>query len=177
MQCRNCGHVRTRLDPLPETQCADCGALYPAHVDAPMQARASTLRSAPRETPSGGRFKWMLKLAAVLVIAVTLKSWLVPSAESKFEGAQIAAGQQPHVVLYATSWCGYCAKTRNLFRTLRLQYTEYDIEKDRAAYEAHMRLGGPGVPVIVIGQDVVHGFDEDRILMLLEPWLTSVTKS
>lgn len=179
MQCRKCGHVRTRFDPLPETQCADCGATYPLEDHEPAaQARTSAVRiNSGRDGVEGGGRKWMLKLLVLIVVVVLVRQWMLPGELAKAEGRQIVPGQQPEVVLYATAWCGYCAKTRRLFKQLRVEFTEYDIEKDASANARFQQLGGRGVPLILIGKDVVRGFDEDEILILLEPWLASVTKT
>jgi glutaredoxin len=178
MQCRKCGHVRTRFDPLPDTQCADCGTPYPANEqDSVTLERNSPVRVTSQREETGGRLKWALKLFVIIVVVALVRHWMFPGELAKAAGKQIVAGQQPEVVLYATSWCGYCAKTRRLFKQLRVEYTEYDIEKDETANTRFQKLGGRGVPLIVIGTGVVHGFDEDEILILLEPWLTGVTKT
>jgi glutaredoxin len=83
-----------------------------------------------------------------------------------FDGAPAVTGSG-EVILYSTSWCGYCAKTRELFEDKGIPYKEYDIEKSdegRARYEA---LGGDGVPVIDVRGKIVHGFDRGEIL---EAW-------
>lgn len=178
MQCRKCGHVRTRFDPLPETQCADCGAPYPAsEQDSAALERNAPIRASAARKESGGGTRWALKVLTAVVVLMLVRHWLLPGELAKAEGRQIVAGQQPEVVLYATSWCGYCAKTRRLFKQLRVEFTEYDIENDASANARFQQLGGHGVPLILIGKDSVHGFDEDRILILLEPWLASVTKT
>lgn len=64
------------------------------------------------------------------------------------------------VVMYATSWCGYCRQARTFFRANRIDYVEYDIEKDRSARRRYDALGGVGVPVILIGQKRMNGFTE-----------------
>ena len=69
------------------------------------------------------------------------------------------------IELYATTWCGYCEKTRQFFSQKNIRYIEYDIEKDSsAASRMIQRTGGQGVPVIVIGGDIViRGYDPTRI--------------
>jgi len=64
------------------------------------------------------------------------------------------------VVMYATSWCGYCAQARAYFAKNRIRYVEYDVEKDAAAKAEFKRLGGRGVPLIVQGGSVMRGFSE-----------------
>lgn len=72
--------------------------------------------------------------------------------------AEKQAAIKPAVVMYATSWCGYCRKARTYFKEQGIAYVEYDIEKDRAAYQRYKNLGGRGVPVISIGEQTIFGF-------------------
>ncbi|ARN73646.1 glutaredoxin family protein [Oceanicoccus sagamiensis] len=67
------------------------------------------------------------------------------------------------VVMYSTNWCPYCRKARLFFRQANIPYTEYDVEKSARAYEEYQRISGRGVPVIVIGDKVVQGFDKQAI--------------
>lgn len=75
--------------------------------------------------------------------------------------AQLSADTE--VVLYATSWCGYCKKTRALLEEQGIAYVEYDIEKSERGRKMYKALGGTGVPVLEIGDEVIYGFDERAI--------------
>lgn len=79
--------------------------------------------------------------------------------------AQAPAGKAPaagnaQVVMYATSWCGYCAQARAYFARKGIAYTEHDVEKSPAAHAEFRRLGGRGVPLIVYGEQTMTGFSE-----------------
>ncbi len=76
------------------------------------------------------------------------------------------AGYDSEVVLYATSWCGYCEKTRKLFEKNNIAYTEYDIEESSSANKEFKKLGGKGIPLVVVDGDIVRGYDPKRILSL-----------
>ena len=78
--------------------------------------------------------------------------------------APIAVPAGFKAVLYATEWCGYCARTRRLFEARGIPYREFDIEKSQEGNAQYLALGGNGVPVIVIGKQVIHGYDERAIL-------------
>lgn len=67
------------------------------------------------------------------------------------------------VVLYATQWCGYCAKARELFKSRNVPYQEFDIERSAEGEAQYRKLGGNGVPVIVINGAVIHGYDRAAI--------------
>lgn len=70
------------------------------------------------------------------------------------------------VILYATSWCGYCAKARELMDKNNIEYFEYDIEKSTKGYSQHKALGGSGIPVLLINGEVIKGYNPGRILSL-----------
>ena len=62
------------------------------------------------------------------------------------------------VVMYSTSWCGYCRKARQHFKRNKIPYQEYDIEKSKKAAKEYKKLKGRGVPVILIGKQRMNGF-------------------
>jgi glutaredoxin len=69
------------------------------------------------------------------------------------------------VVMFATSWCPYCKQARELFAAKGIRYTEVDVEADqRAASYQKDTYGGNGVPLIVVGNRVMMGFDEGELL-------------
>lgn len=64
------------------------------------------------------------------------------------------------VVMYATAWCPYCAKARAYFKRTNTAYVEHDIEKSADAHAEFRRLGGRGVPLILVGSEKLRGFNE-----------------
>ena len=66
--------------------------------------------------------------------------------------------EKDKIVMYATSWCGYCKKARTYFKDKRIEYTEYDIEDNYGAKLKYDSLGGKGVPLIVMGDNIMRGF-------------------
>lgn len=77
-----------------------------------------------------------------------------------------SAAHDGKVILYATSWCGYCEKARELLTKNDIEYFEYDVEKSSEGREQFKRLGGKGVPVLLIKGEVLKGYDPSRILKL-----------
>ena len=63
------------------------------------------------------------------------------------------------VIMYSTSWCKYCKKARRYFKANGIRYVEYDIEKDQAAKQAFDKLGGKGIPLILVGKTKMTGFN------------------
>lgn len=70
------------------------------------------------------------------------------------------------VILYATKWCGYCAKARKYFKENNIEYTEKDIEESKEARQEYDDFGGTGIPVIFAGQYRMNGFSNERFAKL-----------
>lgn len=68
----------------------------------------------------------------------------------------------PRVVMYSTDWCGYCRRARRYFRANDIDFVDYDIEKDKSAKRRYDRIGGRGVPVILVGDKRMNGFSQRR---------------
>lgn len=63
------------------------------------------------------------------------------------------------VVIYTTEWCPYCKALRKTLQQYSIPYTEYDTEKSLHGLAGYWALGGHGVPISVIGEEVLHGYD------------------
>ncbi len=63
------------------------------------------------------------------------------------------------VIMYSTSWCGYCKKARSYFKKNDINYVEYDIEKNKRAKQEYDSLGGTVIPVILVGKKKMNGFN------------------
>ncbi|WP_137939319.1 glutaredoxin domain-containing protein [Chitinivorax sp. B] len=97
------------------------------------------------------------RFAPILMICVLGGVWHVWKQPSTVLIEPASLGR---VQLYATSWCGYCESARQYFNAKGIQFEEFDVEKDVAANARALSLAGPGVPVIVVGQEVMHGFSQ-----------------
>ena len=63
-----------------------------------------------------------------------------------------------NVTMYSAAWCGICKKAKKHFNKNNISFTEYDIDKDKAAKKRHKEMGATGVPVIFIGNKRMNGF-------------------
>jgi glutaredoxin 3 len=71
----------------------------------------------------------------------------------------------PQVTMYTTSWCGYCARARQLFRSKGVPVTEIDVEhRPGAREEMRTRSGRNTVPQIFVGDRHLGGYDDTRAL-------------
>jgi len=75
----------------------------------------------------------------------------------------------PAVELYATSWCPWCKKAREFFRSRGIAFTEHDIETEAGALERKLGVDGDRhVPTAIIGGTVVKGYAPGRYQAALE---------
>jgi glutaredoxin len=113
------------------------------------------------------------ELEAMLARAkqVTAKA-AAATARTTEEGTAEPAGGR--VTLYMTRWCRYCNKARSLLRGMKIQFEEKDIEKDRDALVEMMRYADEagievtGVPVLRIGNNILVGYNPQRIESLVQ---------
>ena len=75
---------------------------------------------------------------------------------------------ESRIVMLAADWCGYCRKQRKDFELANVRYRVLDIETPEGD-RAMKALGARGVPVTVIGQDVVRGYDTAALDEYLQP--------
>jgi glutaredoxin 3 len=72
------------------------------------------------------------------------------------------------VTIYSTPVCHFCQTAKVFFKENDVTYTEIDVAADAEKRQEMIDMTGQmGVPVIQIGQDVVIGFDEDKVKELL----------
>ncbi|MEK7619088.1 MAG: glutaredoxin domain-containing protein [Patescibacteria group bacterium] len=74
----------------------------------------------------------------------------------------------PEVTMYTTPTCGYCRVAKAFFKEHNVAFTEKDVTVDLEAREAMVAKSGQlGVPVIMIDDAVVVGFDKPKLAKLL----------
>jgi glutaredoxin len=72
--------------------------------------------------------------------------------------AEVAVNS-PTVEIYETSWCVYCKKTKDFFRSRGIDFVTFDIEKDQQAAD-RMRTftNRRAVPYVVINGQGIQGY-------------------
>ncbi len=75
---------------------------------------------------------------------------------------------QPTVTIYSTPTCHFCGMAKEFFKTNNVAYTEHDVAADIEQRKAMIEKSGQmGVPVIMVGDKLVVGFDEEELRSLL----------
>lgn len=74
-----------------------------------------------------------------------------------------------NVVIYSTPSCTYCAQAKEFFKEKGVEFTEHDVAADaEKRQEMIQKSGQMGVPVVMVGDEMVVGFMRDRLEELLE---------
>ena len=98
-------------------------------------------------------FAFALMLSAVSVFAAAREQG--PSSKS--------LSARPDITLFVLPDCGYCERARVHLRNRGRHWQELDISSSAAIEKRFVELGGQGTPLIVIGEQRIHGFQPARI--------------
>jgi glutaredoxin-like YruB-family protein len=75
----------------------------------------------------------------------------------------------PQVTIYSTPTCHFCHAAKDFFSEHNVAFTDHDVASDLDKRTEMIELTGQmGVPVIKIGDDIIVGFDEDKVKELLK---------
>ncbi|HDP95905.1 MAG TPA: NrdH-redoxin [Candidatus Aminicenantes bacterium] len=76
--------------------------------------------------------------------------------------------QTPKVVVFTTPTCSWCRAVKSHLRKLNIRFREVDISRDpAAARDMVRRTGQQGVPVTLVNNQPVVGFDQSKLERLL----------
>jgi alkyl hydroperoxide reductase subunit F len=71
------------------------------------------------------------------------------------------------VTVYSTQFCQYCRMAKAFLDKQKIPYESIDVGEDRVAAEKMIELSGQrGVPVILVDDEVIVGFDSQRLNVL-----------
>ena len=67
------------------------------------------------------------------------------------------------VVVYTSNTCPYCTMAKYYLNEKGVEFEEKNVQNDAAARDELISMGYTGVPVLVIGEEEIVGFDRARI--------------
>jgi len=72
------------------------------------------------------------------------------------------------IIMVAADWCGYCRKQQKDFEMAKVRYRvlDYDTAEGKRASKA---MGTRGVPITIIGQNIVAGYRPEELQSHLAP--------
>ena len=72
------------------------------------------------------------------------------------------------VTIYSTPTCHFCQMSKDFLTEKGIAYTEYDVAHDlEKRQEMIQKSGQMGVPVIFVGEEMIIGFDKERLTSTL----------
>jgi glutaredoxin 3 len=75
---------------------------------------------------------------------------------------------QPKVIVFSTPTCSFCVQAKRYFKEKNIRFTDVDVSRDQsAARDMLRRTGQMGVPVILINNTAIVGFDRNKINQML----------
>jgi glutaredoxin len=111
----------------------------------------------------------------VLLIAVFIAGITLVSLVRHWSQAQVSAGGiavqtsdgQRAVAIFTTDSCTYCRAAKKFLEQKRVAYTEFNLDRSDKARQVFGMLGGRGVPLIIVGEQRLVGFDQQSLTRLL----------
>lgn len=83
-------------------------------------------------------------------------------------GEKMDNAKQKKVIIFTTPTCSYCNVAKRYFKEQNIRFKDIDITRNpAAATDMQKRTGQMGVPVILINNRPIVGFDKPKINRLL----------
>ena len=75
---------------------------------------------------------------------------------------------QPPVQIYSTPSCHFCHAAKDFFTEHKVAFTDFNVAADLPKRQEMIeKTGQMGVPVILVGEEIIVGFDESKLRQLL----------
>lgn len=82
------------------------------------------------------------------------------------KGGSASGGK--NVTIYSTPSCHFCHMAKDFFKENNVAFTDHDVASDTEKRKEMLEKSGQmGVPVIIIENDLIVGFDKSKISELL----------
>ena len=72
-----------------------------------------------------------------------------------------------NVVVFSSDTCPYCTLAKQFLSNNNIEFTEKNVSSDTEARKELMKMGHMGVPVILVDEQEIVGFDEPKLRSLL----------
>ena len=88
---------------------------------------------------------------------------------NKPEKKEETTAQTKKVIVYSAEWCPWCHKAMDFLKEHKVNFEMRDVSKNPAyAKEVVEKSGQTGIPVIVIGDEAITGFNLPAIKKALD---------
>ena len=72
------------------------------------------------------------------------------------------------ITIYSTPTCHFCQMTKEFLKEKGIEYADYNVASDlEKRQEMIQKSGQMGVPVIFVGDEMIIGFDQEKLVSAL----------
>jgi len=71
------------------------------------------------------------------------------------------------IKIYTSSTCSHCSAAKEYFKEREYSYEERNVSTDPSAKKELMKMGYMGVPIIMVDDEVIEGFNKNKLDELL----------
>lgn len=123
---------------------------------------------------------WAAFLGLGLLGGMGFRHYMSPTASPEIAAVDRSTPGLPaadQLVLVSLSTCPACAKARQWLSEQNQAYVEFSIDQSREAKALADRLGINAVPVLILGNRSIRGFDGDTFAREIQAWRAAATPS
>jgi glutaredoxin len=102
-------------------------------------------------------------LLFLAILAITYR----PSVET-IACDETTLNPKPDVIMLGAWWCPYCTQARKYLQYNEISYCEYDMERTDEGKRLYKEVNGQAIPILLIGDYQINGFNERSIEKALE---------
>lgn len=106
-----------------------------------------------------------LVIFGILIIIIMIINFR-PSVSKIYCTNEILA-LKPDVIMLVAWWCPYCYQARRYLHKNNISHCEYDMENSEEGKRLYKEVNGQSIPVLLIGNRQINGFDERSIEIAL----------
>lgn len=97
-------------------------------------------------------------------VEIRVNTYMAPAEVTREANALV---DDRDIIIYTTQRCGYCRQAKAFLAGRDLPFKEYDVENSPRGRADYRKLKGRGVPIILVGDQRMNGYSEDRLSALL----------
>lgn len=114
----------------------------------------------------------MLVFLGLVLLAISVRDVffsgapILSVAETKQMVKELGGSENdPPIILFKTSWCGYCRATAKELESLQVKFVQADIETNATAQRLYAKYTNSfgGVPRTIIGTKIISGYNPPKI--------------
>lgn len=166
MRCPKCDYVRTPYDLAPHGECPRCGIVYAKYENLIEKESHSYPKREP--TPEKSSRHAFIILGAIILVFCLVPVYFFLVDKPTVNDSQPISTENTRVTLLSTTRCGYCKLAKNYLDKHNIDYIELDVEQSVEGRRLYNELNGRGVPIILIGDTRINGYNEEMLKQALQ---------